>query len=606
MEIRMNGRLTTIVKRIIEGVSCVSLICICSCSCSDSRNIPFSGVSSVGHVDWTVSPGLSTFPLTGIVRVDGKTYRFCGGDSLRMFPLASFSEDDISGWECKYTFLFPGKGWEQPGCDESSWQSGRGGFGFGYEDYPVHTAWVADNLYVRRQFEVTDKEALRGHKMYVRYVCDDQLTIYCNGQYWFKKECFTPSAECHVLTDEDMEAIRTGDNLLAVYGRNTGGPALMDFGLYVENKTYADADTALLQYVDIQATQAHYVFQCGDLHLRLDFVSSSMSEQWNMTGWPVGFVSYRIEGDDDGTHEVEILFDMDVKCMFGKAKAESRVDGGWRLVRCEGLHLAMKEGAAFTSEEGHIVLSQKLGVENGYEGILVVGYEEGEHLLFAGESLHPVWNGNGERTMNRLMQSVGNHYQEIKADCDRLDCKWNSKAFGKRDTVFARQMLPAYRDFVASHRFFLSSDNKLFCFADTLGNVSDAYESFPVLSFFHRIDWMKALLEPVFEYCGSSCWQRKHPPYDMGLYPVASRQVKEGNSVVETTADMLEMVLAIVEEEQDFAFAGMHWAVLCQWADFLENYTIRNVASSDASLERTKKEQGLSAYRELVRWKEKG
>ena len=47
-------------------------------------------------------------------------------------------------------------------------------------------------------------------------------------------------------------------------------------------------------------------------------------------------------------------------------------------------------------------------------------------------------------------------------------------------------------------------------------------------------------------------------------------------------------------------------AVLCQWADFLENYTIRNVASSDASLERTKKEQGLSAYRELVRWKEKG
>ena len=120
-----------------------------------------------------------------------------------------------------------------------------------------------------------------------------------------------------------MEAIRTGDNLLAVYGRNTGGPALMDFGLYVENKTYADADTALLQYVDIQATQTHYVFQCGDLHLRLDFVSSSMSEQWNMTGWPVGFVSYRIEGDDDGTHEVEILFDMDVKCMFGKAKAES-------------------------------------------------------------------------------------------------------------------------------------------------------------------------------------------------------------------------------------------------------------------------------------------
>lgn len=117
---------------------------------------------------------------------------------------------------------------------------------------------------------------------------------------------------------------------------------------------------------------------------------------------------------------------------------------------------------------------------------------------------------------------------------------------------------------------------------------------------------MKALLEPVFEYCGSFCWQRKHPPYDMGLYPVASRQVKEGNSVVETTADMLEMVLAIVEEEQDFAFAGMHWAVLCQWADFLENYTIRNVASSDASLERTKKNRDCPHIVSLFVGKRKG
>lgn len=47
----------------------------------------------------------------------------------------------------------------------------------------------------------------------------------------------------------------------------------------------------------------------------------------------------------------------------------------------------------------------------------------------------------------------------------------------------------------------LSSDNKSFCFGDTLGNVRDAYRSFPALLFFNRVDWMKSLLNPIFEYC---------------------------------------------------------------------------------------------------------
>ena len=59
----------------------------------------------------------------------------------------------------------------------------------------------------------------------------------------------------------------------------------------------------------------------------------------------------------------------------------------------------------------------------------------------------------------------------------------------------------AYRNFLSSHRFVLSPDDKLFCFGDTLGNVREAYKSFPALLFFNRVDWMKSLLDPVFIYC---------------------------------------------------------------------------------------------------------
>ncbi len=50
--------------------------------------------------------------------------------------------------------------------------------------------------------------------------------------------------------------------------------------------------------------------------------------------------------------------------------------------------------------------------------------------------------------------------------------------------TLAEYILPAYRNFLSSHRFVLSPDDKLFCFGDTLGNVREAYKSFPALLFF--------------------------------------------------------------------------------------------------------------------------
>ena len=98
---------------------------------------------------------------------------------------------------------------------------------------------------------------------------------------------------------------------------------MLDFGLYIENKTYSEADMALLKQIDVQATQTHYVFQCGDVELQIDFVSPSLSEKWNMTGWPVGFLSYQVHAEDKKEHTVEILFDVDMEWMFGRRKIDS-------------------------------------------------------------------------------------------------------------------------------------------------------------------------------------------------------------------------------------------------------------------------------------------
>ena len=626
MEIRTHIRLV-VAWRIIVISGIISLIY--ACSYSEEKISHLSGIVPSRHTLLAVTPSLSlqltgdtlnksypqlktgkAFPITGILRVDGILYRFMGGDSLRISPLASLSEDTV-GWTGKYSFLFPGKGWEQRRYDDSWWSEGKGAFGPVKGYYPAHTLWGAENIYVRRHVKVDKKDALRNHKIYVRYVCDDWLKLFCNGKHLLESG-FTHQTKCQRLTDEAINQIVDGDNVLAAYCRNTGGAGLLDFGLYIENKTYADAKPATLKKMNVQATQTQFIFQCGEVDLQIDFVSPSLSEKWDLTDWPVGFLSYQVCTESGKEHAVEVLFDVDTEWMFDKREIDSWIEQDWRFVKSDSLYLAMAaDETTFSCMDGHAILSQKLYVGNERDkdssGVLLVGYEEGQVLQYDGEALSPLWNSDGTREVKELMKSVGNRYKELKAECDILDNRWNTKALQAGDKTLAEQMLPAYRNFISSHRFISSSDNKLFCFGDTLGNVREAYENFPTLLFFNRTDWMKGLLNPVFAYCEDIHWVKKYPPYDIGLYPIASKQVKLEDCAVEAAVNMLMMTTAIVEAEQDFDYAGMHWEQLEVWADYLqqkmkkETYPI--IGLLDENDERVKCVLGLAAYYKLIQLK---
>lgn len=623
MEIRTHIRLV-VAWRIIIISGIISLIY--ACSYSDKKISHLSGIAPSEHTLLAITPDVSikvigdslnksypqlrtgkVFPITGLLRVDGKAYRFMGDDSLRISPLAPLSEDTI-GWTGKYSFLYPGKGWELREYDDSLWNEGNGAFGptKGYY-YPAHTLWGAENIYVRRHVKVDNKDVLKNHKVYARYVCDDQIKLFCNGGFLLENG-FTHLTKCQRLTDEAVSQIVDGDNILAAYCRNTGGAGLLDFGLYIENKTYADAEPATLKEMEVQATQTQFIFQCGDVELQIDFVSPSLSERWDMTGWPVGFLTYQVRTASGKEHTVEVLFDVDTEWMFGKRKIDSWVDKDWRFVKSDSLYLAMAaDETSFSCEDNHIVLSQKLCAGNENRGGLLLGYEEGTTFQYSGESLRPLWNKDGTREIKELMMSVGNRYQDLKAECNKLDYRWNIKAFQAGNKAFAEQMLPAYRNFISSHRFVLSSDNKLFCFGDTLSNVREAYGNFPMLLFFNRTDWMKGLLNPIFAYCEDIYWVKKYPPYDIGLYPIASKQVKLEDCAVEAAANMLMMTTAIVEAEQDFGYADMHWKQLCLWADYLQErmkkMTFPSVGLLDNDDERVKCVLGLMAYHKLVQLK---
>ena len=84
--------------------------------------------------------------------------------------------------------------------------------------------------------------------------------------------------------------------------------------------------------------------------------------------------------------------------------------------------------------------------------------------------------------------------------------------------------------------------------------------------------------------------------------------MKVDDYAVEMAADMLIMITAIVEAEQDFGYADAHWNLLCLWADYLREKMEKDVYPCEGLLneddERVKCVLGLMAYRKLIQLKE--
>lgn len=617
-------------NRILSLIVFLSIIFIYACQSSEKDGMPFPIFYPSEHILMTLSPEFTVktvgdklhkqysrlnsgreFAMVGILRVNGKSYRFMGGDSLRVSPLVPLSSDSC-GWKSTYSYFHPGEGWVQPEFDDSHWSVGEGAFGTENHYYPTHSIWSVNDVFVRRHFNVIDKESLKKQKLYFRYICDDQMKFYCNGEYAFQVDECIYEIKSKLLTTKDIELLHNGDNLFAAYAHDNGGNALLDFGLYKENKIYNNADTAILKKVDIQSTQTHYKFQCGDVELKLDFVSPALLKEADISGVPVSFVTYQVSTKTGENPDIEIIFDVDMKWIFGdaKGKVQSWKEQNWRIAQSDCLYLAMKtEDANYSYDEGHAVFSRKLCNDNNNSGVLLLGFSEKRAVQYGGENLFPYWNKEGGLGMSDLLKSIGNKYEKLRKECDREDYLYNKKAFQMGSNVYVERMIPFYKSFLATHRFVVTSEEKLLCFGDTLGNIREAYNSFPDLLFFNRIDWMKALLNPVFESCENDYWMKKYPPYDIGIYPIASRQVKIDDCGIEVTADMLLMVAAIVDAEKNFSYANAHWSILCQWGDYLKLGLNKEKIYSGELLnendERVKRLLGLKAFQKLVQWKEK-
>src|SRR4051812_46235936 len=199
----------------------------------------------------------ATQSLVGILKVDGKSYRFMGEmdkSYKTILPAA-----DEQAYNVKYTEEQPATGWENGSFSDASWKTGAAPFGD--NESIAKTKWTSKDLWVRRTFTVSDANM---KNLYLKIQHDDNVEVYLNGKEIYEYKGWLNKYK-YLSLENFPGALKKGTNILAVHVANTAGGSWLDEGLVVEQQPKENAAIAKATQTNVvlNATQTIYNFACG-------------------------------------------------------------------------------------------------------------------------------------------------------------------------------------------------------------------------------------------------------------------------------------------------------------------------------------------------------
>ena len=569
--------------------------------------------SSVKH--WTGKD----FPLIGAIKVDGKVFRFMGIEEPEFLTVANSKQQ--GEWTGKYTTTKPGDDWSDSSFDDSKWKEGKGAFGTIDSEPTAKTNWDTDYLWVRRTVNI--KNNLKGKNVYLQYSNDDGAIIYINGV-----EVINTGNTCNKnakvkLSDKIVNQLKVGENTIAGYCHNTGGGGILDFGLLVDKgNTVLLNNVATQKSVDVQATQTHYVFTCGNIELELTFSAPLFLDNLNLLSRPVNYISYNINSTDGNSHKVQLYFEASplwsldnptqksvstsfesnnmvflktgskAQNVLGKKGDDIRIDWGYFYLAAEkentnytiGNSKKLKAGFVNGSfknpeksgenENSNLALIKTFGKIKQTSGKIMVGYDDIYSIQYFGKNLRPYWNSSNDQTIVSQFQKANTEYDVLIHKCNIFDRELMAKATQSGGRKYAELCALAYRQAITAHKLvkapngdllFLSKEN----FSNgSIGTVDVTYPSAPLFLYYNP-ELAKGLLNAIFYFSESGKWTKPYPSHDVGTYPLANGQTYGGDMPVEESGNMLILTAAIAVIDGNAAYAAKHWDVLTTWAKYL-------------------------------------
>jgi hypothetical protein len=559
-----------------------------------------------------------SFPLLGVIKVDNKLYRFMGTEEIDLSVIAKTSV--IGEWTGKYVTKNPADNWYEKSFDDSAWATSAGAFGTTNNEPTARTHWDSKYIWVRRVIKL-DKN-YKGKNVYLEYSHDDDAIIYVNGI-----KAVDTGQDCKKnvkikLSEEAVNSLVKGDNVIAGYCYNRGGNGLLDFGLLVENDVKRSfSNTAIQTSVDVQATQTYYTFTCGGVDLKLIFTAPLLLEDLDLASRPVNYISYEINSNDGKNHNTELYFEASPQWavdqpmqeteadsyekdgliylktgtkaqeILAKRGDDRRIDWGYFYLVAEKSNTIYGIGSSvvlrnnfvknvksnYKKEIGnHDVLSltRSLGTVGKTSGKIMIGYDDIYSIQYFDSNLRPYWNRANNQTISNQFAKANDEYPTLMNKCYKFDQELMNQATAAGGKQYAELCALAYRQSISAHKLveapngdllFLSKEN----FSNgSIGTVDITYPSAP-LYLLYNPELAKGLLNHIFYFSESGRWTKPFAAHDVGTYPLANGQTYGGDMPVEENGNMLILNATITIMEGNAEYAARHWNVLTTWTDYL-------------------------------------
>lgn len=549
-------------------------------------------------------------PLVGVLTVDGTEYRFMGTDFITMQPVAPTSE--WGEWTARYTCETPPGEWFIPDYDDSGWAEGAGAFSTDNTGgKPVmirnefcktggRTLWSGDDIWVRRIVELPEDIKLKD--VFVEYTHDDGAELYINGMKVIDTGAKDAEHAIEKLPIDIVAGLKPGKNMIAAHCRNTGGYGVLDFGLMTrEKRVPRHTQTAGQTSVKLTPTQTIYDFDCGPVSLTLTFTAPFLPGDLELASRPVNYISYDVKSTDGKSHTADIRFEVSPLLavdypgqptrenittsgnltLLSSGTTTQRVLEKWgddrRIDWGEVYLCADNRNTTFSVDDKRLSLTRSLGDMKKSSGYIMLGYDDKFSIQYLGFNLPPYWNRSGSETIISQFEKGAKQYSSIMKRCDAFDKKLIADATAAGGEKYADLCALAWRQTFAAHKLVESPKGELLYLSKenfsngSIGTVDLSYPSVPIF-LLYNIDLAKALMNPIFDYCGSDGWDKPFAAHDIGRYPRANGQNYGGDMPVEESGNMLIMAAAIANAEGNVEYARKHWRLLTEWVKYLEEY----------------------------------
>ncbi|HEY0108266.1 MAG TPA: DUF5127 domain-containing protein, partial [Fibrella sp.] len=454
-----------------------------------------------------------THAMNGLLRVDGRVFRFMGNPTFvgdTVMPAGQRMP-----YEARYRTDAPGSdNWMQPDFDDNQWQSGQAPFGSRPAD---PTPWTSQNIWVRR--EVTLDRIPKG-RLLVSAAYNDNYELFVNGERVAGASGIAPNYDLTTVDRPIAELLRPGRNMIAFHSQNFTGSGFVDMALLQERAV--DLQAATQTGKQLSATQSAYTFQAAGVELTVTFMAPLLLTNLDVLSRPVQYITYRVQSTDGQPHKVELYQDASSSIainnpgqsvtwrrgrteagrsgkrpvlnwlrvgtaeqqILGKKGDNVRIDWGNLYVAApatdggdegatshrigtlagsmnqferEGMVSDIRMGGRPNlMTDGTVVLATSFDLgtvlANTVERHLLVGYDDVKSIEYFGTPLNAWWRRYGNTTIEQALQDAETDYATLRTTCAAFDKELYDDAFSAGGSTYADLCVLAYRQAISAHK----------------------------------------------------------------------------------------------------------------------------------------------------------